>query len=577
MRDTVPPRDKLLIQRLVELLSHRNLMGEFPIALGGLPSRASEIEKACQGYLTQKQPKWTLLAELLDTLRRALVGRAEWLEAVHVAPVLAAIDEAVQAPPATRSVSISTLRIALHRLHIELQLLYPEGLLDHLVASAERMNDERARYEALAKEVAATIVDAGTSTQAAVRALTAALHRRDLQDPLLNALVTLLRPERQEYTVLVPLHSNKPLAQAERHHLTFVDEPRAWDGDGSPRLSARWLHHLHQHFKTRQVQGLVARVVAPDPYSAGAAGSARVQRALDAYRAISPVLEVNVLRPHLVLKPNLRPVIEPHETPATTPALPLVTGSDERVASAIRFLSLARSTDSPIVSISLAWVAVETLVAEQRPFEFLVEVLPAAVLPALLRRKVVQSLRLALAEMDSAGFARSSVVAIQRALGNNAVGYLKAGSTAHLLSRYAAGDRHGHIGLFAHGATLLSPLAMRHINEAVALLVQPGAVAEYCNMQQAEVKAVLVQMYLMRNAVLHGGAMSAARELALRSAATRVTDMSLEVIDYWLRKERVTPLPPHTGSTPSEALFAAARLAGELRQGKRELGVILEN
>ncbi len=343
---SIPRRDQLLVQRLVELLSGRNLGMELVAARGSLLARLAEAAGACAGYASSKQPRLGTLRTLLEPLAAAIEQAQVLDDSPERSDAGNALSQVVPGPSVGGAVA--SVEAALRALHRLLVPAYIEDLLrrfSELHPEPEMWSpDEQGLFEEIAGEVVGAFIASDVSPAMATRKLIGALHREDQSERVRAAVVEILRQPNRPYIVLVPVETNKPLGASQTLGVEFIDDPAAWAAGARPGLRDSWVGHLRRHLNGLPVRGVRLDVSATDPYAAGAQALSRLAEVLDAYHAKTPALVTQIRRPYLVLsKARLGRTIQPYETQAWQEVRPAKHVGDARLASLARFLTLSRS------------------------------------------------------------------------------------------------------------------------------------------------------------------------------------------------------------------------------------------
>ncbi|MFC1435668.1 hypothetical protein ACEZDB_34025 [Streptacidiphilus sp. N1-3] len=452
----------------------------------------------------------------------------------------------------------------------------PEALLQYSLLSGDTddWNEEGWDFaESVAESVACRYLASGISHEAAAKNLTQGLHRRVDGLTFQDIIQHPLERKSAEYTVIVPLSCNKPLEQSQRFGVSYIHELKDGIDESESREEAkirhRALRHYESHFPGVHPQTAILRETAQDPYEAGRKAITHLERMFDSYLAASTRVNIRILAPYAVLSgPNLSPVMEAYEQPSQDPAFPIKHDPDARLSPAIRFHGQGISASYPTVAIGLAWVSLESIVSptEERPFTFLHEHLPAAVSPGFAIRLLTSTIKLAISEIRENPDLLEQCAELEAALPQNHAGYINTRDALTLMREFHTGSP----GRFSSPAAALSeslvemtPLTRRRVAQASAFVSDRTTFTRMCEHWERAIRALLTQMYIIRNSAFHRGSLEASREHQLKISARRITDLTIEVLSRRLSANA------HT--TGAQEILNTAKSRLEISRGNSNL------
>jgi len=612
------PAQAYLLQTVLQGIEPDTLLSQHAAARRGL---AAEIVQACEALMsfsTASQPRPQLLARLCGNAADSCARALPFSAGDPLLPALAAALPPVQeissnsaASRAAAAASAAALAPLLRRLPAYINGLFARAWA---LSSARPADSDLLANAALETACALAAIDRDRRTLQAE--LTAAL---DQHGPDLAAVQALLMPPPAAYRYACEVQGASGLDELDelspgaRQLTGTLQADPAW-GSARPQL-VKWLAAQDRSGTSVVVD---IEVIARDRASAARLGRRQLVEVLDQYMAGHRILR-------LVLAPSgiacrigsHKPAEDAPKSGGVNRAYPLVPHWPAGLRETLRMAHLARTTDSPMAAAALAWSAVEAtgLPAEQRPE------LAAALSLQAMRQQVmnahqhlgqdadarvaynttrIRAATRALSKLTGAldqcgpGHPKHDIVRARQAAAGASLAQAEGRAAALVplrtalagLARYCGMTPHGYLddlnswvdvllparptdpaSLTEARAALetalptISPLARRQIQDWQQRLTDPRLCADWLELTQSRLAALLDAVYAARNMTLHSGVFETTGDAVLGQGAVMTADMLLEFLGNWYR--HISP-PPAPAQPPAEIILDLAARQGAL-------------
>lgn len=548
-RPELTSRDAWIVQRTYELLSAKSMAAEWFSVASCPVTEMTDSLVLIDGYFTRKQPRWTTLRSVVMNLSALLSQAAELAEdfPMQYSRAMADLALILAAQPTSSAGPLKALMASGQALVDAADPSRLHKLVDRLHELPEDVGSwsekQWSSAERITGEVVARYIAAGLAPEGCTAVIASGCNLVALGIPMRDVLLKVMDQPVRSYVVLIPITTNKPLADLDRFQAVWIPNPSAWENcpvkGGRDRLAL----HLRRHFGSSPVSVIGINCLAGDQYTACRTALKDVELILDRYYASSWMLDVRVLAPQLAFELSReRALVIGHEPRSQAPLLPLEFDVIGSLGPAVRFLTAARNSSYPTLAISLAWVSLESLASEQeRPFEHLYRYLPAALSLAVMRRRLAGVVKLIISETDEQTEVGATWRSLGRALRTNSAGYFDMTVVVRLLAHGTTlppTDDALYPALLALNAARphLSTLTARRLAEAVHYMTSGIELDRKLTQYEGHFRRVLTKMYIVRNGSFHEGKLEVNTEFALRQAAIMTADLATESAGYWVSK-----------------------------------------
>lgn len=371
-----------------------------------------------------------------------------------------------------------------------------------------------------------------------------------------NRLLQVLEAPEEEFIVAFGLDGVRFPGNAAAFGLRYIKPERPRWEPATPRDHDRALEspYTANPFKIL----LAASVTAFDPEHATSIAWQRGERLADQYGAEHRAYRIEVCAPALVLRVSDEALSEQRAVAQRVhKAKPCLAQPDRRLEQSLRYAALARAERAPVVQVLHAWIALETLARGQSvpmgPYQFLMHHLTRSLAVHAVRQSLAATWHIT-SHAGRRSFEKERWLEVERWLGvrsshrtlpefNKWVDLMRhdppRGTTAPTpLPADAALDEAGAVLLELLPA--MPPFAREAILRWRWRLAVGNRLSNWCDEVEAQAKAALGRMYVMRNSTVHTALTQSVGGDQLAHAAKNVIDAVYEVLPPWLAANQPT-------------------------------------